>query len=62
MACLFHIFTAEELKDLNERQLLLLDEAIIHELQTSKEIRDLIRSKLKGTGRGNLYTQMTAKR
>jgi hypothetical protein len=61
MPCLFHMFTAKELEKLDERQLRMLDEAIIRELQTSKEIRDIVRKKLTGKGKGNLYAQMKTK-
>jgi hypothetical protein len=64
MPCLLHIFTAKELEKLDERSLRMLDEAIIRELQTSEQIRNFVRKKLrwsgKGKGKGGLYTQMTA--
>lgn len=62
MPCLFHVFSAKELEKLNEQQLRMLDEAIIHEIHHSKTIRQHLRNKLTGKGEGNLYAQMTARR
>ncbi len=49
MGCLNHVFTPEELEDLDHKQLTILDDAILREIQTSPEIRDLLRKKLQAT-------------
>lgn len=56
MACLLHLFTVEELQALDQKQLAILDDAILREIQTSKEIRELLRKKIKAT----LYNQWVA--
>lgn len=61
MPCLLHIFTAKELEKLDEKSLRMLDEAIIRELQTSEQIRNFVRKKLTGKGKGGLYAQMAVK-
>ena len=49
MSCLLHLFTVEELQALDQKQLAILDDAILREIQTSKEVRDLLRKKMKAT-------------
>lgn len=46
MGCLNHVFTPEELEDLDHKQLTLLDDAILREIQTSPEIREHLRKKM----------------
>ena len=46
MGCLNHVFTPEELEELDHRQLTILDDAILREIQSSPEIRDLLRKKM----------------
>jgi len=57
MPCLFHVFTAEELEDLDQQQLLMLDEAIIREIQTNPDIVRILQTKL-----GPLHERLKARR
>jgi hypothetical protein len=57
MSCLTHLFSPEELEALDEKQLAILDDAILREIQTSPEIRDMLRKKLKVS----LYDKWIAK-
>jgi hypothetical protein len=57
MTCLGHVFTIRELEQLDEKQLAILDAAILREIQTSKVIREILRKKLKRT----LYYRYQAK-
>jgi hypothetical protein len=50
MPCLTHVFTPEELESLDEKQLRILDEAIIRELQTNDQIKAILERKFKGAG------------
>jgi hypothetical protein len=45
--CLNHLFTISELLKLDEKQLAILDAAILREIQTSPQIRELLRTKMK---------------
>lgn len=47
MGCLTHLFSIEELEALDEKQLAILDDAILREIQTSPDIREMLRKKLK---------------
>jgi len=54
--CLNHLFTIEELLKLDEKQLAILDSAILREIQTSPKIRKMLRDKLKK----EIYDQFVA--
>ena len=56
--CLRHLFTVEELEALDEKQLAILDAAILREIQTSPEIREMLRAKMKA----ELYDRWVAAR
>jgi hypothetical protein len=47
MGCLVQLFTLEELKALDERHLAILRDAILSEVRTSPEIREVLRAKLR---------------
>ena len=47
MSCLNHLFSVKELEALDEKQLAILDDAILREIQTSPALRKLLRDKLK---------------
>ena len=57
MACLNHVFSLQELEKLDEKQLAILDDAILREIQTSKKIRNILR----GTLRARLLKRWQAK-
>jgi hypothetical protein len=52
------LFTVEELEALDEKQLAILDAAILREIQTSPEIREMLRAKMKA----ELYDRWVAAR
>jgi hypothetical protein len=45
--CLTHVFSVQELEALDEKQLAILNAAILREIQTSPEIRQVLRKKMK---------------
>jgi hypothetical protein len=47
MPCLNRLFSHKELEALDERQLKILDDAIMAEIRTSKDITDILRRKFK---------------
>jgi hypothetical protein len=47
--CLNRLFSVEELEKLDEKQLAILDDAIRREIQTSEQITNILRKKLKAT-------------
>lgn len=47
MECVTHLFSAEELEALDEKQLEILEHAIIREIRTSPEILGLLRTKFR---------------
>jgi hypothetical protein len=44
---LAHLFSTEELEKLDQKQLDILNDLLLHEVRTSPEIRDLLHSKLR---------------
>ena len=46
MSCLIHVFCIEKLEKLDEKQLALLDEAILHEIKTNPQITELLKAKM----------------
>jgi hypothetical protein len=51
------VYPCEELKELNERQRAILREAVLHEIQTSAQIRRLLRDKTRP-----VYNQLISKK
>jgi hypothetical protein len=47
MKCLNHVFRIEELEQLDERQLAILDDAIVREIQTNPGIKKILHDTLK---------------
>jgi hypothetical protein len=47
MSCLHHVFRTEELEQLNERQLAILHDAIVREIQTNPAIEKILHDTLK---------------
>jgi hypothetical protein len=47
MKCLNHVFSIEELEQLDERQLAILEDAIVREIQTNPTIQEILHDTLK---------------
>jgi hypothetical protein len=47
MKCLNHVFRIEELEKLDERQLAILEDAIVREIQTNPRIQEILHETLK---------------
>jgi hypothetical protein len=46
MTCLTHVFDLEELEKLDEKQLAILDSAILHEIRTNARIKDILKKEM----------------
>jgi hypothetical protein len=46
MKCLNHVFSIEELEKLDEKQLEILQDAIVREIQTNSRIKDILHDTL----------------
>jgi hypothetical protein len=47
MKCLNHVFSIEELENLDERQLAILEDAIVREIQTNPKIQEILHETLR---------------
>jgi hypothetical protein len=47
MKCLNHVFSIEELENLDERQLAILQDAIVREIQINPRIQEILHDALK---------------
>ena len=54
---LSHLFSTEELETLDQKQLDILNDLLLHEVRTSPEIRNLLHAKLRP-----VYTRWTSPR